>query len=412
MDDDSKKYTDGEIAKIVAFPYKKIGDTPTDAIQLTPKKYVDGIASALSASITGLISSVSSVSFNFFGDGSDGPVAVSSGSTLLARDMYYTTLNVSSTATIRTNNYRIYVKNILTLSGSGTISNNGFAGGAPGSVAGGIGGTGGGGGSIIAAGSFSSTLGGFNGSNGGAGGGIGGSGSDGSPGIQGSAFGVLTQSIGTAGIDATGRHSGLGGSSGSPVKAGGASATGGGPGNITAPTTNPRSFINNYQTFDTLPILANYNGSGRSGGSGGGGGGGGTAGAPSNPVCGGGGGGGGTGGTGGFVAVYANAIINTVTGGLQSKGGNGANGGAGGNSTTGGTGSAGGGGGGMGGSGGTGGIILTVYKTLINTGSFDVSGGTAGSGGSGGTQVNGGADGDPGLAGFTGNPGSIWQYQV
>ena len=41
MNEDIKKVIKEEIDKVTSFSYKKIGDTPTDAFQLTPKKYVD-----------------------------------------------------------------------------------------------------------------------------------------------------------------------------------------------------------------------------------------------------------------------------------------------------------------------------------------------------------------------------------
>lgn len=41
MDDNDTKQVQGMIDKAIAFPTKKYGDTPTDDLQLTPKKYVD-----------------------------------------------------------------------------------------------------------------------------------------------------------------------------------------------------------------------------------------------------------------------------------------------------------------------------------------------------------------------------------
>ena len=42
MNDEIQKGIDESIAKAMQFSTKKYGDTPTDALQLTPKKYVDG----------------------------------------------------------------------------------------------------------------------------------------------------------------------------------------------------------------------------------------------------------------------------------------------------------------------------------------------------------------------------------
>jgi len=53
---------------------------------------------------------------SFFGTGSDGNVTISSGTTLLLRDMQYNNLTVSGTGQINTNGYKIYVAGTLDLS--------------------------------------------------------------------------------------------------------------------------------------------------------------------------------------------------------------------------------------------------------------------------------------------------------
>ncbi len=53
-----QKQIDESIDKVTAFYYKKIGDTPTDAFQLTPKKYVDSVLSAGLSSLASLIPTV------------------------------------------------------------------------------------------------------------------------------------------------------------------------------------------------------------------------------------------------------------------------------------------------------------------------------------------------------------------
>ena len=69
-----------------------------------------------------------------FGDGSDGPVTISSGTTTLTRDMYYSDLTVSSTGVLLTAGYRIFVSGTLTVSCSSapciapTTAANGVAG--------------------------------------------------------------------------------------------------------------------------------------------------------------------------------------------------------------------------------------------------------------------------------------------
>lgn len=47
MDEDTiNKMIDEKIEKALAFATKKYGDTPTDALQLTPKQYVDGLTAS------------------------------------------------------------------------------------------------------------------------------------------------------------------------------------------------------------------------------------------------------------------------------------------------------------------------------------------------------------------------------
>lgn len=45
----------------------------------------------------------------FFGDGYDGDVSISSGTTILTRDMYYNNLTISGTGKINVNGWRIFV---------------------------------------------------------------------------------------------------------------------------------------------------------------------------------------------------------------------------------------------------------------------------------------------------------------
>src|ERR1700677_3176922 len=62
------------------------------------------------------------------GDGSDGVVSLSSGTTTLARDMYYSSLTLSGSAILDTNGWKIYCLNTITLSGTANIRNPGNAG--------------------------------------------------------------------------------------------------------------------------------------------------------------------------------------------------------------------------------------------------------------------------------------------
>lgn len=346
-----------------------------------------------------------------FGDGSDGALTSSSGTTTLTRDMYYTNVTLSSTAVLAPAGYKIFVSGTLNISGSANIQRNGNAGssgsdGHNGNIDG-VGGAGGSAGTGLAAGSLPSTLAGTAGKAGGNGQASGSQGVGGNaPAANGGASTAL--SIGASGASNTGNKGGDGGPMQSFV--GGTGASGGGGGTATLPFNTPHTLLGCYQLFDTVPSFANFTGSSASGGAGGGGGGA----ADTNGFGGGGGGGGGGGSNGGIIAIYANTIINSVTGGIQANGGNGATGGNGGNGTTSLGTSASGGGTGAGGSGGTGGVILIVYKTLTNTGTFIVTGGTGGSQGpTVGTGV--GANGTTGIlgqGGVNGAAGKIWQFQI
>jgi hypothetical protein len=63
MDEETKTYIDGRISEVTTFSTRKLGDTPTDAQQLTPKGYVD---TAISSVVTALntVSSAAGVNFN------------------------------------------------------------------------------------------------------------------------------------------------------------------------------------------------------------------------------------------------------------------------------------------------------------------------------------------------------------
>ena len=59
-----------------------------------------------------------------FGDGDDGDVTTS-GNVTLTRDMYYNNLTVATGHTITTDGFRVFVKEKLTINGTGKISANG-----------------------------------------------------------------------------------------------------------------------------------------------------------------------------------------------------------------------------------------------------------------------------------------------
>lgn len=56
MEPEIKTYVDNKIAEAVKFNTPKYGDTPTDALQLTPKKYVSSVAASLVSAINAVAS--------------------------------------------------------------------------------------------------------------------------------------------------------------------------------------------------------------------------------------------------------------------------------------------------------------------------------------------------------------------
>src|SRR3990167_6378868 len=246
---------------------RKLGDTPTDDKQLTPKGYVDtgdtnvtnSVTSTLAASILavsadasasivslessvatltssviGLTTSVAAISFNVFGNGSDG-VALFDGSAsvngasksgaiyTLTRDVYYAHASVT-TASVKTASYQLFVKGTTAISTTGVVSHNGINGGPANNgnnasgASGGTGGGGGGGCSVLGEGTFASVFGGL-------GGGAGGNGASGANGGTTPGAGLsgasITHSIGT---------NGNGGVSNATRTGGAAGAWGGGSG--------------------------------------------------------------------------------------------------------------------------------------------------------------------------------------
>lgn len=302
-----------------------------------------------------------------FGDGSDGDVTIS-GTTTLTSDMYYNNLVV--TGTLNTANWRVFIKG--TLSGNGTIQNNGGNGGNGGTP------TAGTAGAKIADGYFV-TLPGYVG-------GLGSGGSGDAGGAQGgsaTAGGNSLFSIGVVGV--------VGGGGGSPNSGSYAGANGGVAGTKTDALQ--RFGLIRHQTISAIDYALTGTTNKLTGPSGSGSGGGG--GDRKNGDTSTGGGGGGSGAPGGIMALYVNNWTGTVT--LKSTGGNGGNGGDG---VKTGSGEAGGGGGGGGGSGGR---IFVVYKTKTWTGSYVLTGGT---GGTGGVSVTASTPGN-GTAGTAGNSSEI-----
>lgn len=308
---------------------------------------------------------------NFFGDGSDGNVIISTNTTL-SRDMYYNTLIIEDGAILNSNGYRIFVKEYTKFNGTGKIASNGGNG-----INGGRGGNtshsgdpsyvpsnerangGAGGPSAYSTGNLPIPKNGGNGGNGG---------DSSSIGSNGSKIDALL-SIGVS--SSAGGSGGSSQSGGTGSKAGGTSS----PGTITNAINKPRTVIQALNLFDlngtSISQLT------ASAGAGGGGGGGGWYNNSSYSCLG--GGGGGAGGSGGVILFFSKNIITYEENiFLQAKGGNGGNGG------TSGTGSVTGAGGG--GAGGSGGCVI-ILGNIVGDGLIDVSGGTGGVAGEGGTTL-------------------------
>lgn len=63
-----------------------------------------------------------------YGDGSDGDVVITGGTTTLARDMYYDNLTVESTGVLAVNGFRVFVRGLLTIESGGIVHSDGTAG--------------------------------------------------------------------------------------------------------------------------------------------------------------------------------------------------------------------------------------------------------------------------------------------
>lgn len=310
----------------------------------------------------------------FYGSGVDGALNFDGFATVLgmapaanvytlSRDIFATTIAISSGVTLKSNGFRIFAQTSLAFgSSTAKITNNGTTS----STAGGGGGGGIGGG--VAGGAINSIGDGTNTMDGGLGG--------------------NSANTGAAGVGAAWNPQGFTGAGG----AGGTGAVAGGAGG--AVNASPASNGGGWGLTEILSFrVLNQPVSGRFDcGTGGGGGGGGTAAAA-----------GGGGGGGGCVFVAAPSI--TGAGAITATGGNGANGA---NGTV---------GGGGGGGGGGGLIVLVTSTATAPTYTTSVAGGTGGTHGTGGAPVNGTAGaagkvitldpGSPGAGGGGGGTGTV-----
>lgn len=285
----------------------------------------------------------------FCGDGSDGDLSISAGTTNLVRDMYYNSVTISGSAILNTNGFIIFCRNGFIKTGAtSVVQNNGAVGGngsgqtagVPGAAAPGI---------TVGAGQV------------GAAGGLGGTNS----------------AIGAVGVPApvvTGYGSGGGnGGQGGQNAAAAVGAVGGTSG---AYTYYPERIVRVDHTYNNAYKMAGQGGSGGGGGR------------SSGLALAGGGGAGGSGG--GVVIIFCKTFSDTSTLGISATGGKGGNGGNAPSGT----------GGGGGGAGGGGGGFIFIVGLDVTIGVMTVTGGALGTGGTG---IGGGATGANGVAGSTGH---------
>lgn len=310
----------------------------------------------------------------YFGDGSDGNVTISSGTTTLTRDMHYNNLTISGTGVLQTRGYRVFVKGTLDITAASARSI--VVGDGIGSLNGGnaVAHVGGNSGTVFVDNnavlpvSVPAGNGGANGTTG--------------AGAQGSAL--------TAPIYSLGYVAGAGGAGG---------AVGGTAGGVsraavsaTVPTDIRRITFDCavYRGGSLRQITA---GMGAPGGSSGAGDGVGQ------------GGGGGGGGAGGCTLIIAARTINrsgaTAASAISVQGGNGGNGGPGQNGTNR--------GGGGGGGGGSGGWLILIYRTLTGSTATNCLDATGGNGGNG---ANGTGTGGGGNGGSSGSGGRLDVYDI
>lgn len=320
-------------------------------------KIGDGVLTWGALSYGGLVGPAQSAVIQDFGNGEDGDVVISSGITTLSQDMYYNNLEITGSGQIKTNGYRIFVKNTLSLltNSQDAITNSGSSGSSATTQTGASGG----------AAYTSSTLG-LNTAGGAGGTGVAGAG------VQAAASTATTPS--------NGGSSGAGGAGG----AGLAGANAGGVLRAGATSTIPLDFAR--FTYDLVRgIVLIQGGPGGPGGSSGGG---------DGTNLGRGGGGGGAGG--GVMYIAAKNIVkgaSTPARSISTIGGNGGGGSSGALGNIGGGGGAGGGGGGY---------IYLAYENISGPIVSDMINCSGGDGGAAGNGFGTGAGGNGGTGGTGG----------
>lgn len=307
----------------------------------------------------------------WFGDGSDGDLTASSGTTTLTRDTYYNNVTLSGTAKIVTANFRLFIKGTLdiTNAGAAAISNSGNAGANSTNATGGTRGT------VLTAGTLDAPAAATPGASGTTGAG---------------ATATQADSTGTAKV---------GGQSGTSGAGGAVGATSGGSARAPSALQSPQDAVRRLSIELAAWNSSNVYSKFMAGGPGSGG----ASGAGDGTGTGGGGGGGGS--AGGVLWIAARTIArggSTAAGAIACKGGsggNGANGGAGGTNR----------GGGGGGAGAGGGVLRVHFRTLTGSTATNCLDATGGDGGAGGNGVGTGIGGDGGGSGG-GGPIDVFNF--
>ena len=330
----------------------------TDTLQF---KVGDGVTAYNSLVYQGITPGSPTTKYTSFGDGSSGVLNPSSGTTTLSTDPYYSLVQLTGTANMNLNGFRLFTQFLdLSNSPAGAINCNGLAGGNASGATGGSAATAPANGSV-------------------------GNGTVGAAGVTG------TTGVGATGNAGNTTSPGNGGSSGAGG-AGGAGTSGAGGGAKAAAGATQYDFRRfDYELLKAVTLI--LGGAGAPSGASG-------AGDGTNS-----GGGGGAGGNGaGICAIFAKTIYrnsNTPAGVIQAVGGAGGIGGA---ATAGVC------GGGGGGAGGGGGWVIIFYENLIGRHVANAIWANGGMGGYGGVGF--GSGGIGGNGGNGGNGGRITLFQT
>lgn len=107
-----------------------LSGSSSGSTQILPQAVASGVLSL--PATTGTVATTTLLATNLFGDGSDGAVSVSSGTTTLTKDMFYSNLTITGTGKIDPAGFKIFVSGTLDLSNApaGAISHTAATGNA------------------------------------------------------------------------------------------------------------------------------------------------------------------------------------------------------------------------------------------------------------------------------------------